>query len=64
MMFAGTYHSEFYRAIRNLLHDQAREPDSADVHARWDALLSREAHYRYAPESPATLGFDAAPAFN
>ena len=22
MMFAGTYHSDFYRAVRNLLHDQ------------------------------------------
>jgi anaerobic magnesium-protoporphyrin IX monomethyl ester cyclase len=60
MMFEGTYRSDFYRQIRHLLHDQARQPDSAEVRARWDALLSHEAHYRNAPES---LGFDRAPAF-
>jgi anaerobic magnesium-protoporphyrin IX monomethyl ester cyclase len=64
MMFEGTYRSDFYRQIRCLLHDQARQPDSAEVHARWEALLSREAHYRYAPESSATLDFGAAPAFS
>ena len=29
MMFHGTYHSEFYRAVRNLLHDQVTHPGSA-----------------------------------
>ncbi len=28
MMFAGTYHSDFYRVVRNLLHDQVTQPDS------------------------------------
>jgi anaerobic magnesium-protoporphyrin IX monomethyl ester cyclase len=64
MMFEGTYRSDFYRQIRGLLHDQARQPDSAEVRTRWDALLAREAQYRNAPESPTTQGFDAAPAFS
>ena len=33
MMFSGTYRSEFYRSVRNLLHDQVakgnRRPSSA-----------------------------------
>jgi anaerobic magnesium-protoporphyrin IX monomethyl ester cyclase len=63
MMFEGTYRSDFYRQIRTLLHDQAQQPDSAEVRARWNALLAREAQYRNAPE-PTTLGFAAAPAFS
>jgi anaerobic magnesium-protoporphyrin IX monomethyl ester cyclase len=61
MMFHGTYTSEFYRAIRNLLHDRVSlEHANAPAHAgeyrrgrrvlerRWQALLSRERQYRNA----------------
>jgi anaerobic magnesium-protoporphyrin IX monomethyl ester cyclase len=59
MMFQGTYKSEFYRAVRDLLHDQvalqtleARPLDSAvgdarrSLEGRWRQLLSRELQYR------------------
>jgi anaerobic magnesium-protoporphyrin IX monomethyl ester cyclase len=59
MMFQGTYTSDFYRAIRNLLHDQVSlqtagsAPDTLEhgraKHAldqRWQALLSSEVEYR------------------
>jgi anaerobic magnesium-protoporphyrin IX monomethyl ester cyclase len=69
MMFQGTYTSDFYRAIRNLLHDQvslqsADTPhDNAEYcrarHAldqRWQALLKHELQYR----SPSPVGQSAA----
>jgi anaerobic magnesium-protoporphyrin IX monomethyl ester cyclase len=58
MMFQGTYKSEFYRAVRDLLHDQvalqtleARSLDSAgdarrSLERNWRQLLSRELQYR------------------
>jgi anaerobic magnesium-protoporphyrin IX monomethyl ester cyclase len=59
MMFQGTYTSDFYRAVRNLLHDQIslRTLDivvGGDEHIaakrrldqRWKELLSREFQYR------------------
>jgi anaerobic magnesium-protoporphyrin IX monomethyl ester cyclase len=46
MMFFGTYHSEFYRSVRNLLHDQVTEGLSSAVRRRWDELVSREAQFR------------------
>jgi hypothetical protein len=57
MMFQGTYKSEFYRAVRDLLHDQVSlQSLVADTrgagHARrslegrWQELLSRELQYR------------------
>jgi anaerobic magnesium-protoporphyrin IX monomethyl ester cyclase len=58
MMFHGTYTSEFYRSVRNLLHDQVslqtpanqynadRESGERKLESRWDDLLSREVHYR------------------
>ncbi|HEX6398542.1 MAG TPA: radical SAM protein [Steroidobacteraceae bacterium] len=46
MMFAGTYHSDFYRKVRNLLHDEVTRPGSGDVAERWDELLAGEMHYR------------------
>ena len=59
MMFQGTYSSEFYRAIRDLLHDQVnveklncaatikdyRSARSA-LEGRWSSLLARELDYR------------------
>jgi radical SAM superfamily enzyme YgiQ (UPF0313 family) len=46
MMFAGTYHSDFYRKVRNLLHDEVTRPGSIDVSERWEELLASELHYR------------------
>lgn len=59
MMFRGTYTSDFYRAVRNLLHDQVslQRLDTAQHTAehyrirdtlehRWGELLSRERQYR------------------
>ena len=60
MMFQGTYKSEFYRAVRDLLHDEvslqtraAPAPDDEGVGdarsllaQRWQQLLSQELEYR------------------
>jgi anaerobic magnesium-protoporphyrin IX monomethyl ester cyclase len=59
MMFQGTYRSEFYRAVRDLLHDEvylqsraARAPAGVlgearrSLEGRWRELVSRELHYR------------------
>ena len=60
MMFEGTYSSDFYRAVRNLLHEQVgiagmhrsqhshhqREAAKRDLQRRWGRLLSREQEYR------------------
>jgi hypothetical protein len=46
MMFFGTYRSEFYRSVRNLLHDQVAEGQSQAVRRRWDELVGTEAQFR------------------
>ncbi len=46
MMFSGTYISEFYRAVRNLLHDQVTQPDSPAVAQRWTRLIADEPAFR------------------
>lgn len=55
MMFEGTYRSDFYRVVRDLLHEQveitsraetARRDAQLRVDRRWDALLARERQYR------------------
>jgi anaerobic magnesium-protoporphyrin IX monomethyl ester cyclase len=57
MMFQGTYTSDFYRAVRNLLHDQitwqTADKDSLDhsraahaIERRWQELLMEELKYR------------------
>ncbi len=59
MMFQGSYSSEFYRAIRNLLHDQVTlEQPAAErgspgyaqarrlLDRRWTELLAREHEFR------------------
>jgi anaerobic magnesium-protoporphyrin IX monomethyl ester cyclase len=59
MMFEGTYNTEFYRAVRNLLHEQVR--DAADpvamrsLRRRWDFLLASEMQCRNAPAVRAPL---------
>jgi len=62
MMFHGTYTSEFYRTIRDLLHDQVstdsqlagREHETAAIaiQQRWERLLADEARYRSEPAQP------------
>jgi anaerobic magnesium-protoporphyrin IX monomethyl ester cyclase len=72
MMFHGTYTSDFYREIRNLLHDQvslqalgtaASADPSGDrgrakrtLDQRWRDLLIREFEYRSRPHQPAATG--------
>jgi radical SAM superfamily enzyme YgiQ (UPF0313 family) len=46
MMFEGTYTSEFYRAVRNLLHDQVKFPYAAEVEQRWSRLIADESRFR------------------
>ena len=57
MMFQGTYTSDFYRAIRNLLHDQValeharhetRDYTQArrSIDSRWNELIAHEHRYR------------------
>ncbi len=61
MMFQGTYTSEFYRAVRDLLHEQVAlqgleaQPHDHDLddarrslERRWQELLSHERQYRSA----------------
>ena len=47
MMFSGTYRSDFYRAVRNLLHDEIGEAQSPDLQRRWATLIENEAAYRH-----------------
>jgi anaerobic magnesium-protoporphyrin IX monomethyl ester cyclase len=49
MMFAGTYRSEFYRAVRNLLHDQVENPGAHDIEQRWARLVENETAFRQPP---------------
>ena len=56
MMFQGTYTSEFYRAVRNLIHDQVtlqtvepagqNSPAKRVLERRWHDLISREGTHR------------------
>jgi len=59
MMFQGTYTSEFYRAVRNLIHDQVtlqtaevagqNSPSKRALERRWHDLISRESLHRTQP---------------
>ncbi len=65
MMFHGTYTSDFYRAVRNLLHDQITLQTAAPsgsleqrravqaIEQRWQDLLTDELKYRSSGESSA-----------
>jgi anaerobic magnesium-protoporphyrin IX monomethyl ester cyclase len=58
MMFQGTYTSDFYRAVRNLLHDQVslqtaeppllpeHERAAGAIEHRWQELATNESKYR------------------
>ncbi len=69
MMFQGTYRSEFYRAVRNLLHDQVtldQQPIAHDsreylgarrlLESRWNELVAHEHRYRSVVASAAATG--------
>ena len=56
MMFTGTYRSEFYRIVRDLLHDQVAHGQSPALQRRWDELVMREATYRQARDVCAIVG--------
>ncbi len=58
MMFRGTYSSDFYREIRDLLHEEvslsqlaeeARRRARHRLARRWDALESSESRFRLTP---------------
>jgi anaerobic magnesium-protoporphyrin IX monomethyl ester cyclase len=51
MMFHGTYCSDFYRTVRDLLHEEVLGRDRAGTAARWDELLRNEPRYRTDQES-------------
>ena len=50
MMFSGTYSTEFYRAVRDLLHAQVDADTAARamLSERWDSLLAQERRHRNA----------------
>ena len=69
MMFQGTYTSDFYRCVRDLLHDQVTHqrgeypPDRDapgrsrnELDRRWRELLSCEAQYRSSPHRAIAAG--------
>jgi anaerobic magnesium-protoporphyrin IX monomethyl ester cyclase len=67
MMFQGTYSSDFYRAVRNLLHDQValqtadaphlpEHERAADAIAqRWQELTRNELKYRSTVQNSAAI---------
>jgi anaerobic magnesium-protoporphyrin IX monomethyl ester cyclase len=62
MMFAGTYRSEFYRAIRNLLHDEVTTPAAPEIARRWHELCAREHEYRQEREADQEPALELRPA--
>jgi anaerobic magnesium-protoporphyrin IX monomethyl ester cyclase len=69
MMFHGTYTSDFYRTVRNLMHDQITLQGSDEaldsderrriqdaLERRWEDLLDQERHYRSPPRQAAAAG--------
>jgi anaerobic magnesium-protoporphyrin IX monomethyl ester cyclase len=68
MMFEGTYTSDFYRAVRNLMHEQtalwAADGRGAEeqgrvrsaLDQRWQELLHKELQYRSQPRQAAVAG--------
>jgi anaerobic magnesium-protoporphyrin IX monomethyl ester cyclase len=61
MMFHGTYTSDFYRAVRDLMHDQVALPAAAAdarsaLDRRWGELLACEGRYRSASHQARAAG--------
>jgi len=59
MMFEGTYNTAFYRAVRDLLHEQVTAGADADasraLERRWDMLMASERQCRNARPALVTL---------
>jgi len=59
MMFAGTYISDFYRLLRDLLHDEVVNAGTSALQDRWNELIDREEEFRrdrtFAPADTMTL---------
>ena len=62
MMFRGAYDSDFYRCVRDLLHEQVaiqqsepagRTERRAALDTQWDALIARENAHRNRDATPA-----------
>lgn len=63
MMFHGTYTSELYRIVRNLLHDQVKHFGAPELTHRWNELIEREGEYRHEQSrAPRLAGLVAASA--
>ena len=58
MLFHGSYSTEFYRVVRDLLHDEVRSSAGSNVlDQRWSALQAEEDRYR----NPVAVGVDLVP---
>lgn len=59
MMFEGTYNTEFYRAVRNLLHEQVTTGSDPiamrTLQRRWDMLIASERQCRNARPEPVAM---------
>jgi anaerobic magnesium-protoporphyrin IX monomethyl ester cyclase len=59
MMFEGTYNTEFYRAVRDLLHEQVVVGTDAStaraMQRRWDILIASERQCRNARPAPPVM---------
>ena len=54
MMFSGTYRTEFYRSVRDLLHDHVTERASPALQQRWSELVLEEEQFRLPRQHDAT----------
>jgi len=60
MMFAGTYRSDFYRLLRNLLHDEVTHPGAPALQERWNELIDHEEEFRQDSTIPSAGGLSFA----
>jgi anaerobic magnesium-protoporphyrin IX monomethyl ester cyclase len=58
MMFEGTYSTDFYRTVRDLLHAQVAPEDAvaSALPRRWELLIASEQQYRNIPTCEVPLG--------
>lgn len=56
MMFAGTYDTEFYRDVRDLLHEQVSVGWGPELERRWGHLIDREVEHRTDRQGEMTFG--------
>jgi hypothetical protein len=62
MMFAGTYRSEFYRTVRDILHEQIEVGMTPQVADAWRRLEDTESEFRQAQRAGASHRVAAFPA--